>query len=79
MRTLLQRIAYLALPLALLGVSACSGPRRFHHDRDAWHDEAYDRGPSVDQHDGRGPYNGEGRYNSEDRYGGNDMWSWRRW
>jgi hypothetical protein len=29
MRTVLQRIAFLALPLAFLAVSACSGHRRF--------------------------------------------------
>jgi hypothetical protein len=79
MRTLVQRIAFWALPLALLGVSACSGHHRFHPDRDAWPDEAYDRGASVDRYDGRGPYSGWGRYNRGDRYDGEDRWSWLRW
>ena len=79
MRTLLQRIAFLALPLALLAVSACSGHRRFHHDRDVWRDEAYDRGASVDHDDRRDSYNGWGQYKREGRYDGDDRGSWLRW
>ena len=76
MRTVLQRIAFLALPLALLAVSACSGHRRFHHDRDAWRDEAYDRGSSVDRYDRRDSYNGWGQDNGRGRYNGGE---WLRW
>ena len=79
MRTVLQRIAFLALPLALLVVSACSDHHRFYHDRDAWHDETYDRGASVDRYDGRDPYNGWGQYNRRGRYDGDDLASWLRW
>ena len=79
MRTLLQRIAFLALPLTLLVVSACSGHHRFHHDRDAWRDKAYDRGSSVDRYDRRDPYNGGGQYKRGGRYDGNDWGSWLRW
>jgi hypothetical protein len=79
MRTLLQRIAFLALPLAFSMVSACSGHHRFHHDRDAWHDEAYNRESSGDRYDRRDPYNSWGRYNREDRYDGNDWRPWLRW
>ena len=76
MRTVLQRIAFLALPLALLAVSACSGHRRFYHDRDAWSDEAYDRGSSVDRYDRRDSYNGWGQNNGRGRYNGGE---WLRW
>jgi hypothetical protein len=79
MRTLLQRIAVLALPFTLLVVSACSGHHRFHHEHDAWRDEAYDRESSVDHYDGRGPHNGWGQYNRGGRYDGNDREPWLRW
>jgi hypothetical protein len=79
MQTLVQRIAFLTLPLALLVVSACSGHHRFHHDRDVWHDEAYDRGASRDRYDGRGPYNGWGQHNRGGRYDGGDLGAWFRW
>jgi hypothetical protein len=78
-RTLLQRIAFLALPFALVMVSACSGHHRFHHDRDGWHDKAYDRESSVDRYDGRDRHNSWDRYNRGDRYDGNDWRPWLRW
>ena len=78
MRTAVQRLAFWALPLALLVVSACSGHHRSHHDRDAWRDEAYDRGASRDRYDGRGPYNDWGQHQKGGRYGGDDKWSWLR-
>jgi hypothetical protein len=76
MRTLLQRIAFLALPLALLAVSACSGHHRFHNDRDAWNDQAYDRRDSVDRYDRRDSYNGWSQDNGRGRYNGGQ---WLRW
>ena len=79
MRTLLQRIVFQALPVALLVVSACSGHHQFHHNRDAWHDEAYDRESSVDGYDGRDPHNNWDRYNRGERYDGNDWRPWLRW
>jgi len=76
MRTVLHRIAFLALPLALVGVSACSGHRRFHHDRAAWHDEAYDQGSSVDRYDRRSSYNDWGQENRRGRYHGGEWFHW---
>jgi hypothetical protein len=76
MRTLLQRIAFLALPLAFLAVSACSGHRRFHHERDAWNDEAYDHRSSVDRYDRRDSYNGWGQDNGRGRYNGGEWFRW---
>ena len=79
MRTLLQRIAFLALPFALVMVSACSGHHRFHHDRDPWHGEAQNRESSVDRYDGRNPHNSWGLYTRGDRYDANDWRPWLRW
>ena len=80
MRTLVQRIAFLALPLALLMVSACgSHHHRSPHNRDAWHDGAYDRESSRDRHDRRDRYKNEDQYNRGNRYGGNDWSPWLRW
>jgi hypothetical protein len=79
MQTLVQRLAFLTLPLALLVVSACSGHHRSHRDRDAWHDEAYDRGASRDRYDGRGRYSGWGQHNRGGRYDGGDLGAWFRW
>lgn len=80
MRTVLQKIAFLALPLAVLVVSACSGHHQSYHDRYAWHEGDYDRGSSVDRYDERGSYDGEGRYTSGGRYdGGNRGFGFRWW
>ena len=76
MRTVLPRIAFLALPLVLLAMSACSGHHRFHHDRDAWHDQADDRGYSVDRYDRRNSSNGWDQDNGRGRYNGG---KWFRW
>ena len=79
MRTLVQRLAFLTLPLALLGVSACSSHHRSYHDRDVWRDEAYDRGASRDRYGGRGPYNDWGQHQRGGQYGGDEWGSWLHW
>lgn len=80
MRMVIQKIAFLVLPLALLLVSACgSHHHRSHHDRDGWHDGAYDRGDSRDRYDGRDRHKNGDQYHRGDRYGGNDWSPWLRW
>ena len=79
MRTLLQRIAVLALPLAVLMVSACSDHHWSHHDRNAWQNEAYNLRSSGYRYDERGTYNDGSWYDGGGRHDGGDRWSWLRW
>ncbi len=79
MRTLLQKITFLTLPLTFLVISACSGHHRYHHDRDTWNDRTYDRGSSIDPYNGRDPYNRWGQYKRGGRYDGGGSRPWIRW
>lgn len=80
MRTVIQKIAFLVLPLAFLMVSACGGHHnRSSHNRDGWHDGARDRESSEDRHDRRDRHKNGDHHHRGDRYGSNEWRPWLRW
>ncbi|NOT56857.1 MAG: hypothetical protein HOP18_19845 [Deltaproteobacteria bacterium] len=82
MRTFIQRIVFLVLPLTLtfVMVSACGSHRhRTPYDRDARHDGTYDRESSEDRHDRRDRDKHGDHDHRGDRDGGNDWRPWLRW
>ena len=76
MRTLLPRIAFLALPLALLAVSACSGHPGSITIATRGTTRRTTVRSSVDRYDRRDSYNGWGQDNGRGRYNGGEWFRW---